>query len=296
MTDSDEPRPPAKATSKKATAKKATAKKATAKKRAPTTSTSAAEAAPAKEAAAASKDPRQQGPTPTRPTTAPMRDGDDVVRAAAQIIGVFDAQPDLFLAACANPVRGLRDAGIELSPEAERYVALRCRFSPAEAERLEQLLRQVAEHLGDVDVDDDRAVAAALRRAGIPVEIEPDRPPSPTVRLSTARTEQRPSTGRRRGEVHPNRRSVLAAAEALPQVHRWRQVRPTGPDPFERHSNEHPVFGPLLEYRRLSASQPRFASDEVYERLARTKGGQFSEGINITLRVRLNSTDDEDDG
>ncbi|WP_116999486.1 hypothetical protein [Desertimonas flava] len=287
MTDAGEPRATPKA-GKKATSKKTPSKKAATKKTPPKAASKKTAAAKGSSTKSAAKAP----PT-TRPTTEPMRDAADVVRAAAQIIKVFDAQPDLFLAACANPVRALRDAGVELSPEAERYVALRCRFDPERATRLEQLAAQVGEYLGDVDLDDDRAVAAALRRVDIPVELEAEGEATPAVSLSAAPSEQRPPSRRTR-ELHPNRRSVLAAAATLPQVHRWRQTS-RGPDPFERHADKHPVFGPLLEYRRLSASVPRFASGEVYQRLARTKGGQLSDGINITLRVRLNTTAEDED-
>lgn len=95
--------------------------------------------------------------------------------------------------------------------------------------------------------------------------------------------------------MHPNRRSVLDAAATLDQVQRWRELKRSGPDPLEAYTDKHPAIGPLLEYRKQSASQPRFATGEVYERLARTRNGQLSEGVNITLRVRLSGPTRNDD-
>ncbi len=239
------------------------------------------------------------------PAAVHLQDGGEVVRAAAQIISVFDGRPDLFLAACANPVRAMLDAGVELSPSAQRYVALRCRFDPAEAERLERLAQQIDEHLGasgDLDPDDDEAISAALRKVGVDIDVSERPAPNKPSHPSEPAASQQPApqkgqrTQRTPRDVHPTRRSVLAAAETLGQVQRWREVKRAGPDPFEAYAGRHPAIGPLLEYRKKSATQPRFATDEVYERLARTKNGQLSEGVNITLRVRLNGPNGRDDG
>ncbi|HYN33266.1 MAG TPA: hypothetical protein VES40_11620 [Ilumatobacteraceae bacterium] len=272
---------------KKSPAKKSPAKESAAKK--PAAKRPAAKKSAAKKSAA-----KTRPGTPTEQPPSVLRDGDDVVGAAAQIIAVFEAQPDLFLAAGANPVRAMRDAGIELSPRAGRYVALRCRFAPAEAERLDKLAQQIDEHLaGDaIDLDDDAALADALRKIGIEVD-QPTAPgrgePSPDIEITAVTSKpDRPTAKRKPGELHPIRRSVLAAAATLPQVQRWRETQRSGPDPFARYEAAHPVMKPLLEYRRRSATQPRFAADEVYEQLARTKNGQLSNGINISLRVRLN--------
>jgi hypothetical protein len=220
----------------------------------------------------------------------PMDKPDDVVRQAEQIISMFEDRPDLFLAACADPVRAMRDVGIELSPSAARYVAHRCRFSPKEADELERLASHIDEQLGIIDPDDDRAVAAALRKVGVDVS-RTKRPTAEDAAQQAAPASTPPSNSKGTSavpEVHPMRRSVLAAAATLPQVRRWRPVRRVEPDPFERYREAHDVMAPLLEYRRRSATQIRFADSEVYERLAHTSDGQVTEAINLTLRVRLN--------
>jgi hypothetical protein len=232
---------------------------------------------------------------PGEPPPGRLDEPDEVMRAAGAIIDVFEHRPDLYLAACANPVRALRDAGVDLSPSVERWVAHRCRFSPEETEELDRLADQITRHLGDIDPDDDTAVRRALRDVGvdIPLRSEPveGTASAPDVEIAAAPVAQ---TARRRPRptgpattLHPVRRSVLLAAQQLPQVRRWREARRTGPDPLEDHEGAHAVMKPLLEYRRRSATQPRFASDELYERLAATKGGQLARGINIELHVRL---------
>lgn len=220
----------------------------------------------------------------------PIDKPDDVVRQAEQIIAMFEDRPDLFLAACADPVRAMRDVGIELSPSAARYVAHRCRFSPKEADELERLASQIDEQLGIINPDDDRAVAAALRKVGVDVS-RPKRPKADDADQQAASAPNPPSGSKRKAsvpEVHPMRRSVLAAAATLPQVRRWQPARRVEPDPFEPLRKAHEVMAPLLEYRRRSSTQIRFADAEVYERLARTSDGQVTEAINLTLRVRLN--------
>ena len=245
--------------------------------------------------------PEQRPLAPGAPPTDRLEAPDEVVRAAAAIIDVFEHRPDLYLAACANPVRALRDAGVQLSPSAERWVAHRCRFSPEETEELDRLVEQVTRYLGDVDPDDDAAVRRSLRDIGVdvPLAAKPAKaaPTAPAVEIAAAPVEQasrqrlRP-TGPAK-QLHPARRSVLLAAEQLPQVRRWREARRADTDPLEEYKGAHAVMKPLLEYRRRSATQLRFASDELYERLAATKGGQLASGINIELHVRFTGNGDD---
>lgn len=227
------------------------------------------------------------------PTSGILDAPEEVMRSASSIIDVFESRPDLLLAAFANPVRALRDAGIRLSPEAERWVALRCRFSPDEIEELDYLAGQVREHLGDIDPDDDTEVRRALRDAGVEIPLgarkTSEAAASPIGKGSAssdrkAALKQTERTGRAK-ELHPVRRSVLLAAEQVQQVHRWRETRRA--DRLDEYADAHAVMAPLLEYRRRSAARPKFASDDLYERLAATKGGQLASGINVEFHVRL---------
>jgi hypothetical protein len=243
----------------------------------------------------------------------PLDDDAAVVASASAIIDVFDRRPDLYLAAAANPVLALRDAGVRLGPEAERFVERRCRFDPEAAVELDALERRIVDVLGPLDPDDDAAVEAAMRAVGIempgdtksskrassrrrPSAVAEQRPRTPGtdpfVRGDTGgsgerTTPRRPPLDRAQRRSVPLRRSAVAAAATLPQVARWRQSRRSGPDPLEAVRDAHDVVPLLIEYRSRSQTQLRFASPELYERLKATTGGQLSEGVNITIRVRL---------
>lgn len=140
----------------------------------------------------------------------------------------------LALGAAANPLLALEELGYRIDEKLRPAVERRMRFPAATAERLEELALKIYR---------------LARR---------------TFNLEDA------------GELHKVLFEELKlplpkAAEANPLAplpHQRFGARPVE-DPLEPLRGAHPIMEPLLEYRRLEASSPRFASPELYQRLMR---------------------------
>ncbi|MFI6760629.1 hypothetical protein ACIBF5_15995 [Micromonospora sp. NPDC050417] len=158
----------------------------------------------------------------------------DLQARAAEILARVNANPRLGRAAAANPMLTLGRLDYTLDPEARVAIADRLRLGPAAAERLADLRREVAGLAGRaVDPDDAEDVRHLLVELGIV-------PVAPGPVLDTNPPPWRPGG--------------------------------TGPDPLRRLRDQHPVLAPLLDYRRISASRPRFAPEPVFTALLDGEG------------------------
>lgn len=153
----------------------------------------------------------------------------DLRARAAEILARVNANPRLGRAAAANPMLTIERLDYAIDPEARAAIADRLRLGSGAAERLADLRREVAGLAGRaVDPDDPEDVRRLLVELGIAAV-------SPGPVLDTT-------------------------------APRWRPDGP-GPDPLRRLRDQHPVLAPLLDYRRISATRPRFAPERIFVRL-----------------------------
>jgi len=150
------------------------------------------------------------------------------------IVETLNKNPRLCLAAGANPLLALEELGYQLDPSIRPAVERRLRFGARLAERLEHLAMEVYRVVNRAfRLDDPQELAQVLfEELKLPVPGE----------------------------------SPQRVTQALPYHPPWGKAPA---DPLEVLRDAHPVLQPLLEYRRLEASVPRFASRELYERLRR---------------------------
>lgn len=170
---------------------------------------------------------------------------EDLQREVAPIVDRINADQSLALAAAANPLFALEELGFEIDPDAQPEIEDRLRFRPPDAERLGKLRRDLHRQAGGpFDPASDADVRRVLTAAGVKV-----------------------------GRIVARERPPLAFAprqadEPQPKGASAKQAEPDhAADPFERLRGEHPLIEPLLEYRRLEASEPRLAARDVYKAL-----------------------------
>lgn len=183
------------------------------------------------------------------------------------ILKQINEDPQLALAAAANPLLALEEMGYEIEDAARTEIARRVRFSPRVTVRLRQLEDEVASIAGrKVDLNSAEDVRRLLfEDLGLK---EPD---------EHAGYEQTTQTQHRRGK-RPDRFTL--------------DTRPLSPDlssvdrpddPLRVLADRHEVMDPLLAYRQLEASTPRLASRQAYEAV---RAGKVRLGIE-NLKGRL---------
>jgi hypothetical protein len=160
------------------------------------------------------------------------------------------------VAAAANPLLAIEELGYQISSDVRQEFEDRIRFGPERAEQLRSLREEIYGQAGKIfDLASPDALFETLSG------LLPQAPGHPGPQL-------------RRADVEP----------LVPQV-----MSPTKPaDPLEAFRNVHPVMEPLLEYRRVEASTPRFAAPEIYSELRRgTRGVPVS---NIVAHLKEPAT------
>ncbi len=175
---------------------------------------------------------------------------EDLQRDARAIIEAITADAGLARAALANPILALQEIGYEIDPAVRPALERRLRFDNSTAARLEQLQQHVHEIAGrEFDLDDPDELHAVLFDE---LHLEPP-------------------DGHHQGSVTHRLR---------PQLGWERSTR----DPLERLDRAHPIVGPLLEYRRLEASEPRLAAHALFERIRNGRTATPITGVTVRLR------------
>jgi len=171
---------------------------------------------------------------------------DDLRNAAAELVRTINADERLALAAAANPLYAVEECGYQIRPDARIEIEERIRFRPETARRLDELRASIYEQAGTVfDLQSGPALGEVLFDR---LHLRP-RPGSSGYDDDTGQAATEPE----RIDTRP----------LPPQVGWAPRVR----DPLEVLEGSHPIMGPLLEYRRLEASEPRLASRDLYEQL-----------------------------
>lgn len=151
------------------------------------------------------------------------------------------------VAAMANPILALEDLGYELSPRVLVALEDRARFDKKMAAQRRRLRTKIFEAVGhSFDLSSAEEVSGVLSDLGVGTRA--------WVQKAVAQTKYRPSCRE--------------------------QAKPS--DPLERLKGKHPVVKLLLEYRRIDALTPPFASRRLYEE---TRTGKRSFAI-TAIRVR----------
>ena len=162
---------------------------------------------------------------------------EEAQKAMPRLIAALNDDPRLARAALANPLFAIEELGYTIDEGVRTTFERRIRFTIEDADRLQRLAAEVSEAAGcDVDVDDPYDLAHVLfDELGLP----------------------RPE---------PNRKGDDEALPTEPLDPRLPWITDSRPDPLEALAKAHPVMRPLLEYRKLDASQPRLASPDRYRR------------------------------
>jgi hypothetical protein len=158
----------------------------------------------------------------------------------------------LALAAAVNPLFALEELGFELSPGARRDIGDRLRFGQNTAMKLKDLRASIFKQVGHpFDIDSPAELGRVL---------------FDELKLSGARVDLYEGGGTAQQPPAKSRRSPPPDIKPLP---RKRPGAEPVADPLEGLKGVHPVVGPLLEYRRLEASRPRFAPRSFFEAVRR---------------------------
>lgn len=162
----------------------------------------------------------------------------DLQARAATIVERINADAPLAVAAGTNPVLAVEHLGFIIDAEARPAIADRLRLGPDVSELLAGLRNEIARIAGRrVDPDNRDDVRRLLDEMGI----------STTVVGAAASAAAF---------------TVPSGPDTAPP--RWRPGG-VGPDPLRDLHDRHPVMGPLLDYRALSARAPQFAPQRVFE-------------------------------
>lgn len=194
-------------------------------------------------------------------TNHPIETLHELQRLVPSIVKEVNANDALALRAAANPLLAIEELGYELAPGLRIEAERRVRFPKAAIERLERLEQQVYER--------------ADERFAIDSPAELDRVLFEKLKLP--RPDQRGTTKGSRKQPAATTPPTLVA-EPAPHFARRPFV-----DPLEALRGAHPIMEPLLEYRKLEASEPRLAPRDLYERI---RDGKV-ELPATRLRVRL---------
>jgi hypothetical protein len=162
-------------------------------------------------------------------------------RLVPSIVRRLNEDTGLALRAMANPILALEEMGLQLAPALRREVELRLRFGGDDRERLEELSERIREHTKEeFDPESDPDVEELLFR-----------------RLKLSRPEKLEGQLHRRPTGTPVSRRPDSTVESQDKL-------------LEGLREDHPIVEPLLEYRRIAARRPGFASRERYDRLRTT--------------------------
>ena len=163
------------------------------------------------------------------------------------ILKALNDDPALLVAASANPLLAIEEIGYRITGDFREELELRLRFSEETRRRLGKLKKDLSSAAGrDLPLHDpDKLHRVLFSEMGI---AEPD---ADACRQALKHAALEPSDHRLTSAPRP---AVFGHDAA---------------DPLAVLEGAHPVIGPLLEYRALEASEPRFAPESLYRKIRR---------------------------
>jgi hypothetical protein len=191
----------------------------------------------------------------------------DLRRLVPAILKEINADPALALRAAANPLLALEELGYVLTQELRTEAERRVRFPKATLERMGVLEKQIFEAAGErFDVDAQAEVERILFK-----KLELPRPDA-----DTPENQEQLQVALQQGTLMARTTATLGREFV---------------DPLDKLAGKHPVMMPLLEYRRLEASEPRLAAPVLYERIKR---GEVKLPV-VRVQGRLKSDSPQED-
>jgi hypothetical protein len=161
----------------------------------------------------------------------------DAQRRVGDILAALNANQSLMLAAASNPLLALQELGYEISASLKQEFEDRIRFGSAAAKQLQSYRAEIFKIAGkSFDLNSPEVLAATLSDL---LKQNEARPPAPI--------------------------------DAMPPRVSFGSHEPF--DPLEHLRNVHPIMEPLLKYRRVEASTPAFAAQNVYDEIRQGKRG-----------------------
>lgn len=190
----------------------------------------------------------------------------DLTRLVPSIVKEINADSALALRAAANPLLAVEELGYELEPSLRLTAERRVRFPESIANQLTKLADHIYSLAGeqfDIEADDEvRRVLFETLELSYPDTLQ-QKNASEQTRNEKRPTEQKARTSRS-GANEPVTALLLQLQGA------------------------HPIVEPLMNYRELSASEPRLAPPELYERIRR---GEIQQPItHIQYRLKRAKT------
>jgi DNA polymerase I-like protein with 3'-5' exonuclease and polymerase domains len=156
------------------------------------------------------------------------------------ILEKINADPQLAIAAAANPLHALEELGYQIDSQVRAEIEDHVRFKPDIITKLRKLREEISKHAGH-PFDPN-----------LPAELH---------RVLFEKLKLPPEEIKREKKEHL---AVLTETTPFPPQVSW---APKMTDPLEKLRGKHPIIEPLLEYRRLEASTPRLASKELYNEI-----------------------------
>jgi len=179
------------------------------------------------------------------------------------ILRALNDDPQLIIAASANPILAIEEIGYECSDAFKQELEMRLRFTEKTRQRLNKLEKKANSAAGlDLPLADPKRLQRVLFR-----EIGIQEPDADSCRQAIKKA------GLGSG-------SNLLTERPGPAVFGRALV-----DPLAVLEGAHPVIEPLLEYRALEASEPRFAPESLYRKI---RQGEVKLPI-TRLRLRMGS-------
>ena len=174
-----------------------------------------------------------------------------------EILKKINADPQLAIAAAANLLYAVEELGFQIDPKVRSELEDNLRFKPKTITRLKQLRQEIFKQTNrQFDLNSQEELHKVLY-----VDLK-----LPAEGLKTGKKE---------------RLAHLAETAPLPPQVGW---APKVADPLAKLQGKHPVMEALLEYRRLEASEPRLASQEVYQDLRRGKRTSAVSRVRFVLK------------
>lgn len=159
----------------------------------------------------------------------------DAQHRIGEILAALNANPSLMLAAASNPLFALQELGYDISSDVEQEFEDRIRFGSSKAKQLQSYREEIFKIAGkSFDLNSHEILAATLS----------DVLKHKASRLPVPIDAEPPQFCFGSHEQH---------------------------DPLERLRKVHPIMEPLLKYRQLEASTPRFATRDVYDEIRQGK-------------------------
>jgi hypothetical protein len=183
----------------------------------------------------------------------------ELKRDAAGILERVNRDQALTRAAFVNPILALEELGYDIAADFRPSLEYRMRFSLEQFRRLERLQRDIFAAAGHpFALNDPPALYQVLfEELGLPVP----------------------------HERHGCSEQGLITQPLPPHIF----GRAPAPDPLHALAGKHPIIAPLLEYRLLESSEPRFAPRDLYEAVKTGRRGKFVTRLEARLKQVLHN-------